>query len=201
MIIVSKSGLIFKQYRFGAGFVFVRISCISLLNSDSKHDMFVLCQDKKMKIYILYFIKIILGLTAFIFSAVLFLIKQKFFFASFHLICFICIILLAILCKFHFLPKGIHEHFQNFFGLYHFLIFFVSILTDITLITRSYQLSDTDSSYLSSDLLPFYLLSIDKVEFVTGKMIKWIVTWLFTKCLKRENSNPNLLSFRPFNVL
>ena len=69
MIIVSKSGLIFKQYRFGAGFVFVRISCISLLNSDSKHDMFVLCQDKKMKIYILYFIKIILGLTAFIFSA------------------------------------------------------------------------------------------------------------------------------------
>ena len=197
MIIVSKSGLIFKLYRLGFGFVFVRISCISLLNSDSKHDMFVLCQDKKMKIYIFYFIKIILGLTAFIFSAVLFMIKQKFVFASFHLICFICIILLAILCKFHFLPKRIHEHFQNYSGLYHFLVFFVSILTDITLITRSYQLSDTESSYLSSDLLPFYFLSIDRVEFVTGKVIKWIVKWLFTKCLHRENDDPNFLSFRP----
>ena len=193
MIIVSKSGLIFKQYRFGAGFVFVRISCISLLNSDSKHDMFVLCQDKKMKIYILYFIKIILGLTAFIFSAVLFLIKQKFFFASFHLICFICIILLAILCKFHFLPKRIHEHFQNYSGLYHFLIFFVSILTDITLITRSYQLSDTESSYRRIVVSSEYVV----VEFVTGKVIKWIVKWLFTKCLHRENDDPNFLLFRP----
>jgi len=193
MIIVSKSGLIFKLYRFGFGFVFVRISCISLLNSDSKHDMFVLCQDKKMKIYILYFIKIILGLTAFIFSAVLFMIKQKFVFASFHLICFICIILLAILCKFHFLPKRIHEHFQNYSGLYHFLIFFVSILTDITLITRSYQLSDTESSYRRIVVSSEYVV----VEFVTGKVIKWIVKWLFTKCLHRENDDPNFLLFRP----
>ena len=64
--------------------------------------------------------------------------------------------------------------------MYHFFIFFVSVATDITFITLSVisinkespsSSNNKESPYLSSDLLPFYFLSIDKVEFVSVKMI------------------------------
>lgn len=130
-------------------------------------------------IFIILFIIVILGLVAYIFSLVLYFYKGYLIFGFCHLFILIILIVIVVCSK---LKVNL---VLNHFSIIHFSITTASLIVEIIFLSipnyRSVSNSTSNAtsteSILSTDILPFYYLSIERFELFFFNFIIGIINY------------------------
>ena len=80
------------------------------------------------------------------------------------------------------LSNSIREKIKRYSNIIHFIIFLTSLIIDVSFSIHKYvsdsKKSETNSGdfeILSSDMLAFYFLNIERIEYIILRMIIWLL--------------------------